>query len=129
MRTQGSTAGDPVLDVEDGYGRYKIDYESLSEPWSSFSNARRNSPQARKGNTREVQGRRSDYTCQLTGNVNLLTDVKEATFWGNVYVLSGSDDGKVYIWNRRSGSLTNVLVGSHGVINVVRGALTLKHET
>lgn len=48
------------------------------------------------------------------------TMIKEATFWGNDYVLSGSDCGHVFIWDRYSAKLVMLLEADHHVVNCIQ---------
>ncbi|KAK3258862.1 hypothetical protein CYMTET_32113, partial [Cymbomonas tetramitiformis] len=65
----------------------------------------------------------SRHTLQrYMGACNLQTDIKEAVFLGHMdaYVAAGSDDGRVYIWERRSGRLVRVLWADSMVVNCVQ---------
>ena len=57
---------------------------------------------------------------RFLGHANVQTDIKESTFWGP-YILSGSDDGHIFIWERSSARLVCVIKASEDVINCVRG--------
>lgn len=46
--------------------------------------------------------------------------IKEATFWGNDYVVSGSDCGHVFVWNKHSSQVVNVLEADKHVVNCVQ---------
>ena len=48
--------------------------------------------------------------------------VKEANFFGinDEYILSGSDDGRVYFWLKHSGKLVQALNADHRVVNCVQ---------
>jgi len=46
--------------------------------------------------------------------------INEATFWGRNYVMSGSDCGHVFIWNRWTGQVVQVLQADRHVVNRVR---------
>nr|CAD7587072.1 unnamed protein product [Timema genevievae] len=48
------------------------------------------------------------------------TMIKEATFWGQDYVLSGSDCGHVFAWDRHSGALVMLLEADHHVVNCLQ---------
>merc|ERR1712003_302423 len=60
------------------------------------------------------------------GNRNIMT-VKGVSFYGrnDEYVLSGSDDGRMYFWDKLTGELVNTGVGdeglgtSEGVVNCI----------
>lgn len=53
----------------------------------------------------------TDFYQRFVGHCNLKTDIKEATFFGEKYICSGSDDGRCFIWEKKSGKLVNVLNG------------------
>lgn len=46
--------------------------------------------------------------------------IKEATFWGDEYVISGSDCGHVFMWERESATLRMLLQADHHVVNCVQ---------
>lgn len=46
--------------------------------------------------------------------------IKEATFWGDDYVISGSDCGHVFMWERESAKLRMLLEADHHVVNCVQ---------
>ncbi|KAK5123260.1 hypothetical protein LTR85_002690 [Meristemomyces frigidus] len=56
------------------------------------------------------------------GHCNVRT-VKDVNYLGpdDSYVVSGSDDGNVFIWCRKTGELVNILEGDGEVVNVVQG--------
>ncbi|XP_065186433.1 WD and tetratricopeptide repeats protein 1-like [Sycon ciliatum] len=58
----------------------------------------------------------SGYFC---GHVNRLTDIKEANFLDrdSKYVVAGSDDGRVYIWETDSTRLVRTMRGDTEVLN------------
>ena len=55
------------------------------------------------------------------GHRNVRTMIKEATFIGDNFIASGSDDGRVFLWDRKSGEIVNVLLGDSRVVNCVQG--------
>ncbi|XP_043242892.1 DDB1- and CUL4-associated factor 6-like [Amphibalanus amphitrite] len=57
---------------------------------------------------------------RYTGHRNARTMIKEANFWGSDHVLSGSDCGHVFIWNRHTGRLVAVLEADRHVVNCVQ---------
>ncbi|KAK6404041.1 hypothetical protein LTR95_018899, partial [Oleoguttula sp. CCFEE 5521] len=69
----------------------------------------------------------SASTRTYRGHCNVKT-VKDVNFFGldDEYVVSGSDDGNFFIWDRRTTELVNVLEGDGEVVNVVHGH---PHET
>lgn len=62
------------------------------------------------------------HTRVYTGHCNSRT-VKEVDFFGlqDEYVVSGSDCGSVFVWDRNTGWLANILEGDGEVVNVVQG--------
>lgn len=46
------------------------------------------------------------------------------------YVVSGSDGGHLFIWDKRTSELVNILEGDNEVVNVVQGkSLVHDHST
>ncbi|KAI9817859.1 MAG: hypothetical protein M1827_000978 [Pycnora praestabilis] len=64
----------------------------------------------------------SPHTRQYTGHCNVKT-VKDVNFFGlqDEYVVSGSDCGHLFIWDRKTSQLLNILEGDGEVVNVVQG--------
>ena len=64
----------------------------------------------------------SPHTRVYTGHCNVDT-VKDVNFYGlqDEYVVSGSDSGHLFIWDRRTTQLVNILEGDKEVVNVVQG--------
>ncbi|GBF61991.1 WD repeat protein [Trichophyton mentagrophytes] len=56
------------------------------------------------------------------GHCNVKT-VKDVNYFGldDEYVVSGSDDGNVFIWDRKTSDLLNILNGDSDIVNVVQG--------
>jgi WD40 repeat protein len=63
-----------------------------------------------------------DFTQQLKGHLNVRT-IKEVNFFGpfSQYIVSGSDDGRVFIWEKRSGKLVQLIDGDSTIANCVQG--------
>lgn len=64
----------------------------------------------------------SPHTRTYTGHCNVKT-VKDINFLGlqDEYVVSGSDSGHVFIWDRKTSQLLNILEGDGEIVNVVQG--------
>ncbi|KAF9884439.1 hypothetical protein FE257_001770 [Aspergillus nanangensis] len=64
----------------------------------------------------------SSHTRMYRGHCNIKT-VKDVNYFGldDEYVVSGSDDGNIFVWERKSGKLVNILEGDSDVVNVVQG--------
>ena len=63
------------------------------------------------------------HTQVYRGHCNIKT-VKDVNFFGlnDEYVVSGSDSGHVFIWDRKTAKLVNILEGDGEVVNVVQGS-------
>ncbi|GAB6029328.1 hypothetical protein CHUAL_005095 [Chamberlinius hualienensis] len=57
---------------------------------------------------------------KYTGHRNARTMIKEANFWGDNYVMSGSDCGHVFIWNRHTTDLVMMLEADKHVVNCIQ---------
>ncbi|ODM91704.1 DDB1- and CUL4-associated factor 6 [Orchesella cincta] len=57
---------------------------------------------------------------KFTGHRNSRTMIKESNFYGEKYVISGSDCGHVFIWERSTGHLVQVLEADNHVVNNVQ---------
>ncbi|KAF2756344.1 WD40 repeat-like protein [Pseudovirgaria hyperparasitica] len=62
------------------------------------------------------------HTRIYKGHCNVKT-VKDVNFYGleDEYVVSGSDSGHLFIWDRKTSKLLNILEGDGEVVNVVQG--------
>ena len=62
------------------------------------------------------------HTRTYRGHCNVKT-VKDANFFGlnDEYVVSGSDSGHLFIWDRQTSELVNILEGDSDVVNVIQG--------
>ena len=54
------------------------------------------------------------------GHRNARTMIKQANFWGREHVISGSDCGHVFVWDRRSARLVMMLEADKHVVNCVQ---------
>ncbi|XP_057427167.1 protein ALTERED SEED GERMINATION 2 [Lotus japonicus] len=63
-----------------------------------------------------------DMKQRFIGHCNVGTDIKQASFLGQKgeYVASGSDDGRWFIWEKRTGRLIKMLNGDESVVNCVQ---------
>ena len=63
-----------------------------------------------------------DYSIRYLGACNTTTDIKEANFLGRggQYIMAGSDDGKFFIWNRKTANIERVLVGDDNIVNCLQ---------
>ncbi|KAM9320171.1 DDB1- and CUL4-associated factor 6 [Gastrophryne carolinensis] len=54
------------------------------------------------------------------GHRNSRTMIKEANFWGNNFVISGSDCGHIFIWDRQTAEHLMLLEADNHVVNCVQ---------
>lgn len=64
----------------------------------------------------------TSHTKVYKGHCNTRT-VKDVNYYGldDEYVMSGSDDGHFFIWDRKTTEIVSVLVGDGEVVNVIQG--------
>lgn len=64
----------------------------------------------------------SSHTRVYRGHCNVET-VKDVNFYGlqDEYVVSGSDAGHVFIWDKKTTQIVNILEGDEDVVNVIQG--------
>ncbi|GIC94213.1 WD repeat-containing protein [Aspergillus udagawae] len=64
----------------------------------------------------------STHTKVYRGHCNIKT-VKDVNYFGlnDEYVVSGSDSGHIFIWDRKTAKLVNILEADSEVVNVVQG--------
>lgn len=53
------------------------------------------------------------------------TMIKEACFWGDSHVMSGSDCGRVFVWERKTGRLVMLWEADRHVVNCLQPHPTL----
>ncbi|XP_018100480.1 WD and tetratricopeptide repeats 1 L homeolog isoform X2 [Xenopus laevis] len=63
-----------------------------------------------------------DYKHRYCGHCNTTTDIKEASFMGSngQYIVSGSDDGSFFIWEKDTRALIRVLQGDESIVNCLQ---------
>ncbi|XP_048414032.1 WD and tetratricopeptide repeats protein 1 [Stegostoma tigrinum] len=63
-----------------------------------------------------------DYKSRYCGHCNTTTDIKEANFFGSngQYIVSGSDDGSFFIWEKETTNLVRVLQGDESIVNCLQ---------
>ncbi|CAL1298755.1 unnamed protein product [Larinioides sclopetarius] len=63
-----------------------------------------------------------DYEARFCGHCNTTTDIKEANFFGSSgqYIVAGSDDGSIFIWDRVTTNIVRVLRGDESIVNCLQ---------
>ncbi|AQL09166.1 transducin family protein / WD-40 repeat family protein [Zea mays] len=56
---------------------------------------------------------------RYVAHCNVGTDIKQASFLGE-FIASGSDDGRWFIWEKRTGRLIKMLAGDGAVVNCIQ---------
>ncbi|CAF0943540.1 unnamed protein product [Adineta ricciae] len=54
------------------------------------------------------------------GHRNARTMIKEANFWSDSFVMSGSDCGHIFIWNKFTGNIVRIIQADEHVVNCVQ---------
>ncbi|KAL7980453.1 hypothetical protein Chor_001607 [Crotalus horridus] len=69
-----------------------------------------------------LRERSYDYKFRYCGHCNTTTDIKEANFFGSnaQYIVSGSDDGSFFIWEKETTNLVRVLQGDESIVNCLQ---------
>ncbi|XP_060756511.1 WD and tetratricopeptide repeats protein 1 [Neoarius graeffei] len=69
-----------------------------------------------------LRERSFDYKHRYCGHCNTTTDIKEANFFGSKgqYIVSGSDDGSFFIWEKETTNLVRVLQGDESIVNCLQ---------
>jgi nuclear receptor interaction protein len=64
----------------------------------------------------------NSFVQMYKGHCNVKT-VKEVDFFGarSEYIVSGSDDGNIFIWNKKTGNIVQILEGDRWVVNCIHG--------
>ncbi|CAG0919918.1 unnamed protein product, partial [Notodromas monacha] len=62
---------------------------------------------------------------EYTGHRNARTMIKEACFWGSKFVMSGSDCGHIFVWDKGTGEHVMMLEADRRVVNCVQPHPTL----
>lgn len=64
----------------------------------------------------------TDFENRYCGHCNTTTDIKEANFWGpnGQFVMAGSDDAKIFIWDRKSENQVLALSGDDSIVNCLQ---------
>ncbi|XP_072153269.1 WD and tetratricopeptide repeats protein 1 isoform X2 [Bemisia tabaci] len=63
-----------------------------------------------------------DYEKRYLGHCNTATDIKEANFFGSdgQYIVAGSDDGALYVWDRQTENNVKILKGDSSIVNCLQ---------
>lgn len=102
------------------------DPESAS--FGSDEEAEKNLPESFPEDIDGQESANYDYLLmKFTGHRNARTMIKEANFWGDEYIMSGSDCGHVFTWERATGKLVMLMEADHHVVNCIQPHPTLPY--
>lgn len=69
-----------------------------------------------------------DYLMQkFMGHRNARTMIKEASFWGDNYIMSGSDCGHVFTWDKATGNVVMLMEADQHVVNCIQPHPTMPY--
>ncbi|PSS31598.1 WD and tetratricopeptide repeats protein [Actinidia chinensis var. chinensis] len=123
-----SVSGDEGHDIEvnvlHGSLNLRIHRRGDSFMETSHTNGSCKSPTSSSQNDRTTYQPEAviDMKQRYVGHCNVGTDIKQASFLGErgEYVASGSDDGRWFIWEKKTGRVIKILVGDESVVNCVQ---------
>ncbi|XVF39609.1 hypothetical protein PTKIN_Ptkin01aG0047400 [Pterospermum kingtungense] len=122
-----SISGDEGRDVESNilHGSLNLRFHRRGDSTrENVANGSCGSPSSSSQNDRAAYQHEAviDMKRRYVGHCNLGTDIKQASFLGQrgEYVASGSDDGRWFIWEKRTGRLIKMLLGDDAVVNCVQ---------
>ncbi|KAG9292705.1 hypothetical protein G9A89_008293 [Geosiphon pyriformis] len=69
-----------------------------------------------------LEGKNEDIVRSFGGHLNEKTMIKEANFFGgnSQYIMTGSDDRRIFIWDKSNGRIVNILIGDKKVVNCIQ---------
>ncbi|XP_065077487.1 DDB1- and CUL4-associated factor 6-like [Ochlerotatus camptorhynchus] len=123
----GGRERDEEEDDDDDYDEEE-DETKLNQRKKSDSRAEESAYEAELKALKDLEAKVINYDYVLrkfVGHRNARTMIKEATFWGNDYIMSGSDCGHVFTWERATGRLVMLMEADQHVVNCVQPHPTL----
>jgi len=96
------------------------DEEITCKPFNPSQSERRSHKPLPEEVDDTVRVQPSYFKQKYTGHRNARTMIKEANFWGDNYVISGSDCGHVFMWEKSSGRLKMLLEADRHVVNCLQ---------
>ncbi|KAL8926342.1 MAG: hypothetical protein Q9172_001793 [Xanthocarpia lactea] len=118
---ENETDEDDGGDNEEGDGHVGDSEDDITEEERQFI-FRSASDRGKSREAVEADVPYSSHTRAYSGHCNVKT-VKDANFFGldDEYVVSGSDGGHLFIWDKKTSELVNILQGDNEVVNVIQG--------
>ncbi|KAH8287551.1 hypothetical protein KR054_009978 [Drosophila jambulina] len=95
---------------------------------ASAATGRSPDSQSSEGEALQFPIKKFDYVkMSFSGHRNSRTMVKGASFWGDDFIMSGSDCGHIFVWNRATGKVVKTLLADNRVVNRVQPHPTLPY--
>ncbi|KAJ1424805.1 WD40/YVTN repeat-like-containing domain superfamily [Sesbania bispinosa] len=126
LNFEPSISGDEEHDLESNirHGSLNLRFHRRGARENAGGNDSCESPSSSSPNSRVSYQPEAavDMKQRFVGHCNVGTDIKQASFLGQngEYVASGSDDGRWFIWEKRTGRLIKMLNGDQSVVNCVQ---------
>lgn len=130
MRAQDSDDSDDDVDDNEMAAKSSSNDNRNSSPTAAIEQEIKNAVNGNESinDDEELKEIVFDYLqMKYTGHRNARTMIKEATFWGRDFVMSGSDCGHVFTWNRKTGELVMLLEADSHVVNTLQPHPTLPY--
>ncbi|KAL4233161.1 DDB1- and CUL4-associated factor 6 [Mactra antiquata] len=112
--------GDDNANGEASASRRRTDYERTSAALKlqAFHRLRQEAKEKKEMDSKNVL--RPKVKKVYKGHRNARTMIKESSFWGDRFVLSGSDCGHVFIWDRYTAEVVMLLEADKHVVNCIQ---------
>ncbi|KRT81712.1 WD40 domain-containing protein [Oryctes borbonicus] len=70
----------------------------------------------------ELRANSRDFELRFLGHCNITTDIKEVNYLGENgnYICAGSDDGVIFIWDRRTTEVVTALQADPSIVNCIQ---------
>ncbi|CAO3575980.1 unnamed protein product [Absidia cylindrospora] len=108
------------LSVDDHFFDSGLDDDDPSDSSNGFDQLERHQRSIRTDFQSDVGiiGHRQKFT----GHGNIRT-IKDVNFYGaqDEYIVSGSDDGRAFIWDKKTGNIVQILKADQDTVNVIQG--------
>lgn len=118
------TRAEPTISDEPSTSRNANENSAIANQTSAATRIQRVYRQHKKTKSFTQNDEQEVWIPEMTrvykGHRNARTMIKEANFWGEDFVLSGSDCGRIFIWDKYSSEVVMILQGDKHVVNCVQ---------
>ncbi|KAM6985097.1 DDB1- and CUL4-associated factor 6 [Aplochiton taeniatus] len=109
---------DPILIPSARYRGGQVQRRSAAARIQELFRRRKERREMEESETQNI--RRPSVKMVYKGHRNSRTMIKESCFWGNNFVMSGSDCGHIFIWDRHTGEHLMLLEADNHVVNCLQ---------